>query len=302
MENADVALTVADLCANYDSENHQIDDSDDSSTIGNSTIDQSTTDNSTIDNSTLGFDEDDDSFIANSSLCKEHRSAIHMLNSLRREVVEMVRSDDGGTAPKKSPRNVTIDLGRQKQLLTSPLLSPLLSRTTVPASNKYPIPSLNDYKITPDGSECDPHHLQTSDDNTFCSMDDSIQNELKVLKAGSKDLERELEAENLDSVLEAIERIRTKSDEQVPKAKGLVSSEDEITSRERIRTEPTSGETSFEYSNTDSQLFDGVILLRTIQNYLYSMNIKILIACIVIGLIREYVNYCINRWKDSRQW
>ena len=272
MANSEVALTVADLCANDDG---------DSSTIGNSTID-----NSTIDNSTLGFDEDDDSFIANNSLCKEHRSAMHMLNSLRREVVEMVRSDDGCRAPKKCPRNVTIDLGRQRELLTSPLLSPPLARTT----NKYPIPSLDDHQITPEGSQCDPHHLQTSDDNTFCSMDDSIQNELNVLKTSSKELERELEAENLDTVLKAIERIKTKADQQ-PDAEVLVDSEDESARRERMHTEPARDEPSFEYTIPDSQRFDGVILLWIIQNYLYSMNIKILIACIVIGLIREYVNY-----------
>lgn len=283
MTNNPAALTVSDLCGNYGAENLQIDDVDDSSTI-----DQSTIDSSTIDNSTLGYDEDEDSFIANNSLCKQHRSTLHMLNSLRREVVEMARSDDRCTEPKKSPQDVTIELGRQAELLASPLMSPLLSRPRVAVSNKYPIPSLTDHKITPDGSDSDSYHRRTSDDNTFCSMDDSIQNELQVLKTSSKDLERELEAENMDTFLEAIARIRKSDDSS---AKGLVGSEDEGTNPERIRTEPVSDDPLNECAVPDSQIFNGVNLLRIIQNYLYSMNIKILIACIVIAFIREAVGY-----------
>ena len=91
----------------------------------------------------------------------------------------MARSDDRYTEAKKSPRDVTIELGRQAELLASPLTSPLLSRPRVAGSKKYPIPSLNDHKITPDGSDCDSYHKRTSDDNTFCSMDDSIKKKYK---------------------------------------------------------------------------------------------------------------------------
>ena len=58
------------------------------------------------DHSTLGVVEDDDSFLANSSLCKQHRSTIQMLDSLRQEVVDMVRNDDVYVTPVKSPQEM----------------------------------------------------------------------------------------------------------------------------------------------------------------------------------------------------
>lgn len=265
MVSDQAALTIADLCNNFGTESHHIEDIDELSTL----------DHSTIDNSTIGYD--DDSFIANSSLCKEHRSTIHMLNSLRREVVEMTRSDDQYLTPKKSPQEVTIDMSRGTDL-SSPLVSPLLARTTVSLSNKNNIlPSLSNHRVTPNGSENYPRHLKNSDDSTFCSMDNSIQNEMNVLKEVVKDLERELKAENLDTVFEAIERIG-KSDD--PIIKSLFGAEDKGASGKMSKGQ------SHEHVLFRYELLDSMRFLRIIWNC--SMNVKILIASIVICLIRKY--------------
>lgn len=254
-----VAFTVADLCSDHSTESHRLDGIDDHSTI--EYVDE----------------DDEDSFIANSSLCKQHRSTIQMLNSLRREVVEMVRGQDNYSTPKKSPQDVTIDLTRQTDL-SSPLVSPLLARTTVSLSSKNAfLPSLSNHRITPHDSESNPRYPKSSDDSTFCSMDYSLQNDMNNLNEVVKNLEKELKAESLDTVLEAIDRIGKSED---PIIKNLFGSEDRGASQAGGRT----GErTSF-----GSQILSIIDFFRCVL--IYSMDAKILIASIAFCLIRKYIS------------
>jgi len=266
------ALTVADLCGNNSTESNHIDDIDD--------------------HSTMGFvEDDDDSFLANSSLCKQHRSTIQMLDSLRKEMVEMARSDNKYGTPKKSPQDVTIDLNRSTEL-SSPLISPLLSRTIISMSNKNTsIPVFGKHRITP--HKGDTSHLLhgiNSDDSTFCSMDNSINNEMYILKEVVKDLERELKAENLNTVFEAIERIG-KSDD--PAINSLLESEDKDVIREVIRTELLKKEQAKELTFLGRHLLDIIDFFRSID--VCSMNVNILIATIVLTLIRKYI----SSWQEQ---
>lgn len=254
-----VAFTVADLCSDHSAESHRLDGIDDHSTIGY-------------------VDEDDeDSFIANSSLCKQHRCTIHMLNSLRREVVAMARGKDNYSTPKKSPQDFTIDLTRQTDL-SSPLVSPLLARTTISLSSKNALlPSLSNHRITPNESEGDPRYRKTSDDSTFCSMDYSLQNDMNNLNEVVKNLERELKAESLDTVLEAIDRIGKSED---PIRKNLFGSEDGGATQAVGRT----GECTY----FGSQILSIIDFFRCVL--IYSMHAKILIASVAFCLIRNYLS------------
>jgi len=240
------------------------------------------------DHSNIGFvdEDDDDSFLANSSLCKQHRSTIQMLDSLRKEVVEMTRSDNKYVTPKKSPQDVTIDLNSSIEL-SSPLISPLLSRTIISMSNKNTfVPNFSNHKITP--HKCDtghPRHYANNDDSTFCSMDHSINDDMNTLKEVVMDLERELKAENLNTVFEAIERIG-KSDD--PTINSLLKSEDKDVIREGICTELLKKEQSNKPTMLGLHLLDASDLFRIIE--ICSINIKILIASIVLCLIKKYVS------------
>ena len=257
------AFTVADLCSDHSTDSHHVD------SIG---------DHSTID---YVDENDDDSFIANSSLCRQHRSTIQMLNSLRKEVVEMVRSEDKYSTPKKSPQDVTIDLSKQTEL-SSPLVSPLLARTTVSLSNKNAlIPSLSNHRVTPYGSESHPRYPKNSDDSTFCSMDYSLENDMNNMEEVVKNLERELKAENLDTVLEAIERIGKSED---PIIKNLFGSEDKDASQEGFLNE----EQPLERTSFGSQLLSIIDFFKCML--IYSTDAKILIASIILCLIYKYIS------------
>ena len=235
------------------------------------------------DHSTLDFVEEDDSFLANNSLCKQHRSTIQMLDSLRKEVVDMVRNEDPHATPYKSPQDVTIDLSDSTDI-TSPLVSPLLPRMTTPISSNAPFPSLIKHTITPTSSDAGhPRQYRNSDDSTFCSMDNSINNEIKVLKEVSKDFERELKAENLDTVFEAIGRIG-KSDAAV--RNGVFDSREKDTIQDRIRYE------CWNYEQKKSTLFgrcllDAMVFFRSIE--WFSTNMKFLIASIIVCFIQKYI-------------
>jgi hypothetical protein len=272
MIQGQAALTVADLCSNNSIDSNHIDD----------------------DHSTTGFvdDDDDDSFLANSSLCKQHRSTIQMLDSLRKEVIEMARGDNNYVTPKKAPKDVTIDLNNRTEL-SSPLTSPsLLSRKIIYVSNTNitPFPVLSNHRITPQSDAGHSHHYISSDDSTFCSMDNSINNEMNILKEAVKDLERELKAENLNSVFEAIERIG-KSDD--PTINNLLESEDKDAIREGIRTELLKEEQSNKPSFLGHHLLDAIHFFRR-STEICSTNVKILIASIFLYLIRNYI----SSWQE----
>lgn len=257
------AFTVADLCSDHSTDSHRVD------SIG--------------DHSTIDYDDetDDDSFIANSSLCRQHRSTIQMLNSLRQEVVEMVRNEDKYSTPKKSPQDVTIDLSQQTEL-SSPLVSPLLARTTVSLTSKNAlVPSLSNHRVTPYGSESHPRYPKNSDDSTFCSMDYSLENDMNNMKEVVKNLERELKAENLDTVLEAIDRIG-KSDD--PIIKNLFGLEEKDASQEGLLDE----EQLREHTSFGSQLLSIIDFFKCM--IVHSTDAKILIASIILCLIYKYIS------------
>jgi len=261
-----VALTVADLCSNNSTGSYHIDD----------------------DHSATGFvdEEDDDSFLANSSLCKQHRSTIQMLDSLRKEVVEMARGDNNYVTLKKAPRDVTIYLNNRTEL-SSPLTSPsLLSRTIISVSNNTtPFPVLSNCRIAPQSDTGHSRHYISGDDSTFCSMDNSINNEMNVLKEAVKDLERELKAENLNSVFEAIERIGESDD---PTINNLLESEDKDIIREGIRAELLKEEQSNKPTFLVHGLLDAIYFFLCLVE-ICSTNAKMLIASIFLYWIRNYI-------------
>jgi hypothetical protein len=265
------ALTVTDLLNNHSHESNRIDYTDDHSTVG--CVDE----------------DDDDSFLANSSLCKQHRSAIEMLDSLRREVVEMVRNDDKYATPKKSPQDVTIDLNSSTEL-SSPLTSPLLSRTIISMNKNAQLPVFNTHSVTPHTSDSGhPRQGINSDDSTFCSIDHSIENEMNILKEVVKNLEKELKTENLNTVFEAIERIGNSDD---PVINSLLHSEDKDVLREGIRTELLKKEQSIKPKFMECRLRDTVDFFWSIE--IDSMNLKIFIASIVVSLIYKYI----STWQE----
>mmetsp|Transcript_3885 Transcript_3885/g.10171 ORF Transcript_3885/g.10171 Transcript_3885/m.10171 type:complete len:271 (+) Transcript_3885:213-1025(+) len=235
------------------------------------------------DHSTLGFVEEDDSFLANNSLCKQHRSTLHMLDSLRKEVVNMVRNDDPSAASNKSPPDVTIDLSNSTDI-SSPLVSPLLSRRITPiSSNNRGVPNLINNTITPSSNTGPPPQYPNNDDATFCSMDHSINNEMEVLKEVSKDFEQELKAENLDTVFEAIERIG-KSDNATRDGFSDIRDTDvigETTHNEILNYEQKN------YTLIDRRLLDAMDFFRSIE--WYSTNIKFLVASIIISFLHKYI-------------
>lgn len=254
------ALTVADLMGKNDSQSNLVDD---------------------IDDSTAGCADtyDDDSFLANNSLCRQHRSAIQMLDSLRREVVEMTRGDGKSITPNKSPQDVTIDLTSGSTELSSPLASPVLSRplTVIPPTDTL-VPLLNNHDnktphtaYTSGSDSTHLRHFVNSDDSTFCSMDHSLNNEMNILKAAAKDLERELKAEDLNTVYEAIARIGKSDGPTNP----------------RTHSEPC------EEQSNELQFLGGQILdiyfnfFRSLE--IDSVNFKIMIASILVYLIQQYI-------------
>ena len=110
---------------------------------------------------------------------------------------------------------------------------------------------------------------------------------MNAMKEVAKDLQRELKAENLDTVFEAIERLG-KGDDSVMKS--LFGSENENASRENNSDEFVNKEQWYGSLLILNQLFHNIgFFLRMIWNC--SMNVKILIGSIVIGLMHRYIKY-----------
>mmetsp|Transcript_3356 Transcript_3356/g.9321 ORF Transcript_3356/g.9321 Transcript_3356/m.9321 type:complete len:277 (+) Transcript_3356:471-1301(+) len=262
------ALTVADLCSTSN-DSTPTGEFGDHSTIG---YDHSTID---YDHSTIDYADEEDSFLANNSLCKQHKSTIRMLNSLRREVVQMVRSDGNFETPRHSPRNVTIDLTSVADI-SSPLGSPILERDTVSVS-KDDITEAPSLIIKKKKSP-----FFSNDESTFCSMDDSIQHEMNVLREVARDLEKELKEATMNTVFEAIERIGESDD---PGTKNVLGSEDKDVIRDGIRKEIQKQELLQQRTVLDR--------LRTnIVGYVESLegdwlNVKVVMASIAVALIRK---------------
>lgn len=259
MLGEDEALTVADLCSDQNSNGvHHFDEFSDHSTIGY-------TDD----------EEDDDSFLANNSLCKQHKSAMKMLDSLRKEVVQMARSDGKfETRPKKSPRDVMIDINGDNDDLSSPLGSPTLLRKTVSLSHTTPsVPTM----AQRNNSACVLKVSTHSDDSTLCSLDNSIDHEMSALKEVAKDLETELREANINSVFGAIERMGNSDD---PAIKNVLESEDKEVLREGIRKELE----SYELAQQPHRRF--LDYMETFEGG--SMNLKVLIAAVVFALMQRH--------------
>ena len=267
MVKGQAALTVADLCRENRIENNdKANIDDDYSTIGS-----------------IGENEDD-SFVENNSLCKQHRTTLFLLDSLRKEVMEMVRSDDTSVTPVKSPQDVLIDVNNGIEL-ASPLASPLLSRKLKSISDKdSSIQKLNDRRILLHKSDSGfMSYCTNNDDSTFCSMDNSINNEMNILKEAVKDLERELRTENLNTVFEAIERI-----EKNPTTDGLLELDDKDVIRERIRNELSERKKWMTPTFLKHTFFETIVeFLLSTENS--SMHMKILMASIFYYLIRTYM-------------
>ena len=267
MVKGQAALTVADLCRENRIENNdKANIDDDYSTIGS-----------------IGENEDD-SFVENNSLCKQHRTTLFLLDSLRKEVMEMVRSDDTSVTPVKSPQDVLIDVNNGIEL-ASPLASPLLSRKLKSISDKdSSIQKLNDRRILLHKSDSGfMSYCTNDDDSTFCSMDNSINNEMNILKEAVKDLERELRTENLNTVFEAIERI-----EKNPTTDGLLELDDKDVIRERIRNELSERKKWMTPTFLKHTFFETIVeFLLSTENS--SMHMKILMASIFYYLIRTYM-------------
>jgi len=273
MVKGQAALTVADLCRENRIENNdEANIDDDYSTIGS-----------------IGENEDD-SFVENNSLCKQHRTTLFLLDSLRKEVMEMVRSDDKSVTPVKSPQDVLIDMNNGIEL-ASPLASPLLSRKLKSIADKdSSIQKLNDRRILLHKSDYGfMSYCTNNDDSTFCSMDNSINNEMNILKEAVKDLERELRTENLNTVFEAIERI-----EKNPTTDGLVELDDKDFIRERIRNELSERKKWMTPTFLKHTFFETIVeFLLSTENS--SMHMKILMASIFCYLIRTYM----FSWQDQ---
>jgi len=275
------ALTVADLCSTSNDSTRTGEFGDhstidyDHSTIDydHSTIDY---DHSTIDydHSTIDYTDEEDSFLANNSLCKQHKSTIRMLNSLRREVVQMVRSDGNFETPRHSPRNVTIDLTSVADV-SSPLGSPILERDTVSVSNDITeAPSLIIKKKK--------RPFFSNDESTFCSMDDSIQHEMNVLREVARDLEKELKEATMNTVFEAIERIGESDD---PGTKNVLGSEDKDVIRDGIRTEIQKQELLQQRTVLDRLRTNVVGYVESLEGDWF--NVKVVMASIAVALIRK---------------
>mmetsp|Transcript_3531 Transcript_3531/g.7713 ORF Transcript_3531/g.7713 Transcript_3531/m.7713 type:complete len:286 (+) Transcript_3531:158-1015(+) len=278
---SEVVLTVDDLCINHSIDSMDMDESDGQSA------------------SEIVEEEDDDSFLANNSVCKQYSSTIQMLDSLRLEVVEMTRSDGKYSTLEHSPRDVTIDLNSTPEL-SSPLTSPTLERTILNMANRgTAIPILNnkriemrkhntDYLRRCINSDDNSTFCSTTDNSTFCSMDNSIEHEMNALKEVAKDLEKELEAENLNTVFQAIERIG-KSDD--PTIHSVLMSGDKDLIREGIRAEVLNKQQMKTPRSVclRRRRFSIVYFFWSIEGY--SANTNILIASISFGLIRKFVSF-----------
>lgn len=261
-----MALTVADLCSSIN-ESANTSEFDDHS---HSTIDYSYTD-------------DEDSFLANNSLCKQHKSTIKMLDSLRKEVIQMVRNDSNYGTPNKSPRDVTIDLNRITDL-SSPLGSPVLERDTVSLNQKViPLPSLSNKEETVT-APCHCIVNVNNDDSTFCSMDNSINNEMNILKEVARDLEKELKEATMNTVFKAVERIGESDDPQI---RSVLESGDKDVIREGIRNEIQKQEQSEQQTFWECCYTDFIAFILSLEGG--SMNIKVLILSIGFGLIQKFI-------------
>ena len=196
----------------------------------------------------------------------------------------MVRSDDTSVTPVKSPQDVLIDVNNGIEL-ASPLASPLLSRKLKSISDKdSSIQKLNDRRILLHKSDSGfMSYCTNNDDSTFCSMDNSINNEMNILKEAVKDLERELRTENLNTVFEAIERI-----EKNPTTNGLLELDDKDVIRERIRNELSERKKWMTPTFLKHTFFETIVeFLLSTENS--SMHMKILMASIFYYLIRTYM-------------
>lgn len=268
------ALTVADLCST----------SNESSSYTYGSRYESDDHSSTIDCI------DDDSFLANNSLCKQHRSSLKMLDSLRKEVVQMIRSDGKNPygTPAASPRDVMIDLTKTNAGdFSSPLGSPVNSRRNTKLSpglvTPLSIPSLSNTENTTRCQSLVTNHGQ-NDDYTFCSMDDSINQEMNLLKEVATELEKELRETNINTVFEAIERIGESNN---PEIKSVLMSEDRDVIREGIRNELQKEE--FLYAQDSVKPFH-VHLMEFVESFEGgSMNIKVLAVAIAFSLIRNWI-------------
>uniref|UniRef100_A0A6U9ZH85 Uncharacterized protein n=1 Tax=Pseudo-nitzschia australis TaxID=44445 RepID=A0A6U9ZH85_9STRA len=259
-----MALTVADLCSTIN-ESANTSEFDDHS---HSTIDYS-------------YIDDEDSFLANNSLCKQHKSTIKMLDSLRKEVIQMVRSDGNYGTPSKSPRDVTIDLNRITDL-SSPLGSPVIERDTVSLDQKViALPSLSNKDET---SPCRCIVHASNDDGTFCSMDNSINNEMNILKEVARDLEKELKEATMNTVFEAVERIGESDDPQI---RSVLESGDKDVIREGIRNEIKKQEQSEQQPVWKCCYTDIKTFILSLEGG--SMNIKVLIVSIAFGFMRKFI-------------
>lgn len=216
---------------------------------------------------------DDDSFLANNSICKLHRSKLSMLDSLANEVAAMVRGDRSPT-PFNTTTNATasssslsspFDLNNPIQLLSpSPLRSPTNTRNVL----STPINDNND-----------------DDTSTLCSIDNSINNELNALKEVAIELGKELEKENLNTVFEAIERIGDSDD---PNVKNVLESEEKDLIKEIIHDEMMKKNDQKKKESVSQYycLVKGAIIQTFEQN---AEHITVLIISILFGLVLKYI-------------
>lgn len=341
-ERERAALTVADLCSTSNDSTHTGEfgdqstiggysydnDNDNDQSIGTidyryryrynndqSTVDYSYQyDQSTIDYTYGDEDDEDDSFLANNSLCRQHKSAIQMLDSLRKEVVQMVRSDDVvgsnnnlGThnhtatqtqtqskTPRRSPRNVTIDINSTTADVSSPLGSPVVDRDTVSVSSAIPAaPSLSDdRKTTRTTTSTTRSCYSNNEESTFCSMDDSIEHEMNVLKEVARDLEKELQEANIHTVYQAIERIGESED---PDTKNVLDSADKNVIREGIRNELLRQEQEQLQQEQTVLIFFRDNVVDCVESFEGGwMNVAVLATSIAFALIRN----CISAWGE----
>ena len=189
--------------------------------------------------------------------------------------METAKSDDKYLTPKESPQDVTIDLSRDTEL-SSPLISPLFSRTTVSFFNRNTLlPSLSNHRVTPHRSESHSWHIKNSDDSTFCSMDNSIRNEcFERICEGCK---TRVGSRKFGYCFRSDRERIGKADG--PIIKSLFGTEDRGVSRESLQLELSSKE-------QHEPKFFGRQILGNIGNFFMfirncSMSVKILIASIV---------------------
>jgi len=255
-------------------------------------------------------DDDDDSFLANNSICKLHKKTIRMLDSLTNEVVEMARGNNATTtttttALDKNSRkqiNMIINLNNSTRL-SSPLSSPryiqdILSIAKEANTNApRPLNSSSKSIFNKSRDSCGQYNDDDDDDindddddddddddnSTMCSIDNSIHNELNALKEVATELEKELGEENLNTVFEAIERIGNSGNQNV---KNALDSEKKDIIRECIRDEIRKNKEKKFLILRYCRL--GITsIIRTFQ--VNTKSIIILIVSIILGLVLNYI-------------